>query len=181
MKAIRVTVVLLVIVMTFSLCACRKVEEKIAEKSAEKLLEKAMGVDVDITKDGGKVKVDGGVMEVGENLPWPKEAMGDLPKPEGKIKFVMEDEKAKNCTVTIAEFEPDDAAKYINKLKEMCIEGGNLSEDVGLTIFRGDTHKNASIYLHYSPDDKEGIIIYYPEGLGNSAYTPNTAADGDNY
>ena len=33
-------------------------------------------------------------MEVGGS-PWPKEAMGDLPKPEGKITFIMEDEKAK--------------------------------------------------------------------------------------
>lgn len=70
MKAIRVAVMLLVVIMTFSLCACRKVEEKVAEKSAEKLLEKTLGVDVDITEDGGKVKVDGGTIEVGDNLPW---------------------------------------------------------------------------------------------------------------
>jgi hypothetical protein len=126
MKAIRVAVVLLVVIIAFSLCSCRKVEEKIAEESAEKLLEKALGADVEITKDGGKVKVGGTTVESGENLPWPKEAMGDLPKPEGKITLVMENEKDKSCSVYIAEFEPDDAAKYVNKLKEMCIEGGRL-------------------------------------------------------
>jgi len=181
MKAVRLVVVLLIAAMVFSLCACRKVEEKIAEKGAEKLLEEALGVDVDITKDGGKIKVDGGTMESGENLPWPKEAMGDLPKPEGKITFVMEDEKAKSCTATIAELEPDDAAKYINMLKEMCPEGGNLSEDIGLTVFSGDTDKDTSIHFQYSPDDKEGLIAYYPEGLSKSIDIPNTASGSSGY
>ncbi|NLM43214.1 MAG: hypothetical protein GX201_04260 [Clostridiales bacterium] len=180
MKTIRVAIIFLVIIMIFSLGACRKVEEKIAEKSAEKFLEKALGADVDITMEGGKIKVGDGTMEVGEDLPWPKEAMGDLPKPEGKITFIMEDEQAKSCTATVAELKPDDAEKYINKLKEMCIDGGSLSENEGLTIFRGDTQKNASIYLHYNSNDNEGIIIYYPEGLGNNTHTLNTTTDAGN-
>lgn len=181
MKAKRVAAVLLAVIMTFSLCACRKVEEKIAEKSTEKLLEEAFGadadIDVDITKDGSKIKVDGGTIESGENLPWPKEAMGDLPKPEGKITFVMEDEKNKSCVVTISELEPDDAEKYINMLKEMCPEGGSLLKDMGLTFFSGDTEKNTSVHFQYSSDDKEGLISYYSEGRGNSISMPDTAAD----
>lgn len=109
-----------------------------------------------------------------------KEAMGDLPKPEGKVTLVMDDEKAKCCTVTVTELEPDDAARYIDILKEMSIEGGNLSETTGLIIFSGDTDKNTSMHFHYSPDDKEGIIIYYPEGLGYNIDTPNTAAEAGN-
>lgn len=181
MKAIRVAVVLLVVIMAFSLCACKKVEEKIAEKSAEKLLEEALGTDVDITEDGGKIKVDGKSVESGENLPWPKEAMGDLPKPGGKITMVLKDEKTKSCTATISELEPDDASEYINMLKEMCIEEGILSDDLGLTFFSGNTDKGASIHFQYSPDDKEGLIAYSLEGLSNSISMPNTAADaGDN-
>lgn len=181
MKAIRVVVVLMAVIMTFSLCACRKVEEKIAEKSAEKLLEEALGTDVDITEDGGKIKVDGKSVESGENLPWPKEAMGDLPKPEGKITIVLKDEKAKSCTVTIAELEPDDATKYINMLKEMCIDERTLLDELGLTFFGGNTDKGASIHFQYSPDDKEGLIAYYLEGPSNSISMPNTAADAGNY
>ena len=72
MKAVRLVAVLLIAAMVFSLCACRKVEEKITEESAEKLLEEALGTDVDITEDGSKIKVDGKSVESGENLPWPK-------------------------------------------------------------------------------------------------------------
>lgn len=181
MKAVRLAAVMLIAAMVFSLCACRKVEEKIAEKSAEKLLEEALGTDVDITEDGGKIKVDGKSVESGENLPWPKEAMGDLPKPEGKITIVMKDEEAKSCTVTIAELKSDDASEYINMLKEMCIDEGTLSDDLGLTFFSGNTDKGASVHFQYSPDDKEGLIAYNSEGLSNSIYMSNTASESSVY
>ncbi len=181
MKAVRLVAVLLIAAMVFSLCACRKVEEKITEESAEKLLEEALGTDVDITEDGSKIKVDGKSVESGENLPWPKEAMGDLPKPEGRITFVTEDEKAKSCTVAIEELEPDDAAKYVNILKEMCLEGGKLLDDMGLIIISGDTDKGASVHFQYIKDDKEGLVGYYPEGLSNSIYMSNTASESSGY
>jgi len=175
MDITRVVVVLLVVIMTFSLCACKKVEEKIAEKTAEMFLEEALGADVDITKDGGKVKVDGMTVEAGENLPWPKEVMGDLPKPEGKVTMVMEDEEHNSCTVGIAKFEPDDAEKYINMLKEMCIDGGNLYEETGVVAFSGYTVKGALINFQYNYHNKEAYISHYPEGRSNSIYMPNNA------
>jgi hypothetical protein len=160
MKAVRLMAVLLIVAMAFSLCSCGKVEEKIAEKSAEMLLEKALGADVDITKDGSTINVGGGAMEVGEDLSWPKEAMGDMPELKGKVTFIMRGEENKGATVTVSDVKPDIAKEYISILEGMCSEGGIVSEDSEYVVYSGKTDKGASIIFQYSQSDMEAVITY---------------------
>ncbi|HYE83236.1 MAG TPA: hypothetical protein VEG39_13855 [Clostridia bacterium] len=163
MKAARLVAVLLIATVVFSLCGCRKVEEKIAEKGAEKLIEDALGVDVDISEDGGEIKVDGGAMEAGEDLPWPKEAMGDMPKPEGKITFIMKDDETKGCTVTVSELETDNAKQYVEELKKMGYKETMRTENEDGILFMGGTDKGEIVNFAYNYSDKQGVVAYSPE------------------
>lgn len=163
MKMKKVLIVLIVIVMVLSLCSCSKITEKIAEKGMEKLVESATGAEVDITKDGAEIKVEGGSIQSGDDLKWPKDAMGDLPEPKAKVTFIMAADGGKGGSVNISDFDEDDAKKYIEKLKEMGFKEVLNLHDSESIVFGGTKEDGAQVNFGYSPDSKEGTITY---GLG---------------
>lgn len=182
MKVLRIMAVFLIVTIMFSLCSCGKIEEKIAEKSVEKLVENATGANVDITKDGGKIEVNGETMEAGENLPWPEEAMGELPKPKAKVTFVMAGDASKGGTVAVSELELNDAKQYAEKLKEMGFKNGMNLEDSDGIIFSGTTDKGEQVNFVYNLSAKEGTVAYSPAGQninnGMQSAVANAGMDG---
>lgn len=163
MKIRKMLGILLVVVLVLSFSGCSKITEKIAEKGMEKLVENATGAEVDISKDGAKIEVDGGSIQSGDNLKWPKDAMGDLPEPKAKVTFIMAGEAGKGGSVTISEFDEDDAKKYVEKLKDMGFKEVLNIQDSESIVFGGTSDNGAQVNFAYSPDSKEATITY---GLG---------------
>jgi hypothetical protein len=163
MKFKKVISVLLIVVMILSFSACGKITEKIAEKGIEKIIEDKTGAEVDITKDGASISVDGGSMQSGEDLDWPKAAMGDLPEPNAKVTFMMLNEENKGGSVTFTDFDEDKAKKYVEDLKDLGFEEVMNMADTESIIFMGTSDKGEQINFSYDLESKEGVIIY---GLG---------------
>ena len=160
MKVKNIVAVLLVVIMVLSLCACGKIADKVAEKSVEKLVEKATGAEVDISDDGAEIKVDGASIQSGEDLKWPKDAMGELPEPKAKITFVMMDDATKGGTVALSAMEAADAKAYAEKLKEMGFKDGISIQDEDGVFFGGTRDKGDQVNFSYNIDAKECTIIY---------------------
>lgn len=160
MKNSKFMIVFLLAAIIFSMCACGKAKEKITEKAMEKVVGDAIGGKVNITKDGGKIEVNGETYEAGENLDWPKDAMGELPEPKAKVTFVMKDDANMGCTVTVEEFSVKDAEKYLEMLKEKGFkEGMNISDEDGI-MFTGKKDDGSVVNFIYNPDSKDGTIAY---------------------
>lgn len=160
MKIKKIISILVIVVMVFSFSACSKITEKIAEKGIEKLVESKTGADVDITKDGATINVDGGSMQSGEDLDWPKDAMGELPEPKAKVTFIMVNEKDKGGSVTFSDFDEDKAKQYIESLKDMGFEEVMKMEDTESILFVGTSDKGEQINFSYDIEAEEGVIIY---------------------
>lgn len=156
----KAVVVVLVVIMVLSLCACSKVADKIAEEGVEKLVENATGADVEISNDGAKIEVNGASIQSGEDLKWPADAMGKLPEPKGKITVVMIDDATKGGTVVLSEMEPDEGKQYAEKLKEMGFKDGMSIEDADGIFFGGTNEAGEQVNFSYNIDAKEGTIIY---------------------
>ncbi|MFZ7102921.1 MAG: hypothetical protein ACOWWO_09710 [Peptococcaceae bacterium] len=153
-------VALLIIALVFSLSACSKIEDKIAEKGLETIVEKTTGNKVDISKDGGKIQVDGNTYEAGEDLTWPQEAMGELPEPKGKITYVMKNDAGKGGIVAVAEYKIADAREYVAKLRELGFKDGMDMEDSDGIMFVGKTEQGASVNFSYNSSAQEASIAY---------------------
>lgn len=156
----KMVTVLLVVIMVLSLSACSKVADKIAEKGAEALVEKATGAEVDISKDGTEIKIDGGNIQAGDDLKWPGDAMGNLPEPKGKVTFVMVDDATKGGTIAMSGMELEDAKQYVEKLKEMGFKGGMSFQDEDGVFFGGTNDKGEQANFSYNIGAKECSIIY---------------------
>jgi len=163
MRTRRAVSVLLIILMVLSAGACSKIADKIAEKGVEAVMEKATGADVDISKDGTEVKVNGGNIQAGDDLKWPKDAMGELPEPKGKITFVMLDEGKKGGTIALSDMEEKEAQKYIEKLKEMGFKDGMSTQDEEGYYFGGTRENGETVNFTYNIDAKECSLIF---GIG---------------
>jgi hypothetical protein len=155
--------ILLIVVMVLSFSACGKITEKIAEKGIEKLIEDKTGAEVDINKDGASISVDGGSMQTGEDLDWPKEAMGELPEPKAKVTFMMLNDENKGGSVTLTDFDEDKAKKYVEDLKDLGFTEVMNMADAESIVFVGTSDKGEQINFSYDIESKEGVIIY---GLG---------------
>ena len=164
MKRSNFMIILLVLVIVFSLCACGKAKDKISEKTMEKIVEDAIGGNVNITEDGGKVEINGETYEAGENLEWPKDAMGKIPKPAANVTFVMKGDVNTGCTVALDEFSIDDAKEYVDKLKELGFKDGMDMSDSDGIIFSGKDSKGYLVNFVYNSSAEEGTIAYTPEG-----------------
>lgn len=160
MRTTKVLAILLMVILVFSLAGCGKVTEKITEKGMEKLLEKQLGSDIDFSKDGFSIKSDEGSMQVGDDLKWPKDKMGNLPKPDGKIVFILDAEGG--CSVTLEEFNKKTAEKYIDELKDMGYEEVTMMDSDTGFVFSGQKG-NTNVNVTYTSDSEEGIIIYSKE------------------
>jgi hypothetical protein len=163
MKKFNFVIIILLIAMGFSLSGCGKVAEKAAEKAMEKVMEQATGGKVDLSKDGGKLEIDGQTVSFGEDLSWPKDSMGDLPQPKGKVTAVMS--QSDGTVVVISEFE--DGKGYVEKLKSMGYEDLMSMQDATTLIYVGkkglSSEKSATVQVTYDFEGKEGSITYMIE------------------
>lgn len=146
------------------LTGCGSIQDKIAEKVTEEIAEKAVGGNVDITKDGVKVQTDGVNYETGNDLKWPKESMGDLPEPKGKISAVLSDGTTKGGTVAYTGMSLEEAKAYAEKLKEMGYKDGLSISDMDMVSYSGKNSSGASVMFTYNISPKEGAIMYSPDG-----------------
>lgn len=164
MKKTKPIALLLVVILIIALSACGKVKEKIAEKGLEKAMEKATGSKVDITKDGGKIEINGQSIAVGDDLAWPQDVMGDLPVPKAKISTVVKSQDGKGSMVTLTGFE--NVKEYKEKLKELGYEDIMNAEDEDSLYYSGRKaagDKNAIAGITYNFQEKEGLITYHLE------------------
>lgn len=105
----------------------KKVGEKLAEKVTEGIIEKAVGGDVDIDLDEGKIKVKGGEgteWSLGGGK-WPKgKAASMIPEfKKGKVETVME--TSDECMIGLSEVSLKDFESYVNQL-----QGAGFTDDV---------------------------------------------------
>ncbi|NYB73436.1 hypothetical protein HZF24_04715 [Sedimentibacter hydroxybenzoicus DSM 7310] len=166
---------LLAILMLTALVGCGA-KEKIAEKAAEEFIEGIGGGNVDI--DGDKFTIegeDGGSITAGDNLPWPGDKMGDLPKPKATIAAVLNDDGEQQCTVTYEGMEKDDAEAYVEKLKALGYTGGMELSDADMIMTGGLNENGDAAEFIYNFSAKEGFISYT-----HQAQQPQTdGAQGD--
>lgn len=140
---------------------CGKIQDKVSEKVSEGIVEEAVGGKVDITKDGISVQKDGASFKSGDDLKWPKSAMGDLPEPKAKINGVMDASNKEGCTVVFSEMNLNNAKAYVENLKELGYKDNGLaiSDEDGLT-YAGQNSAKASILFSYKISAKDGMIGY---------------------
>jgi hypothetical protein len=161
-----VVLFLLVTMISISLSGCgragEKVAEKTAEKAMEKVMEKATGGEVDLTKDGAKIEIEGQSIVVGDKMPWPKDSMGDLPEPDGKVGFVMKGGEGEGANVILSEFQ--DGKGYLDKLKNLGYEDVMRMEMTDGFIYAGKKElsggKSALVNITYSSEGQNGSISY---------------------
>lgn len=158
---------LLVVVMVFSLMAvvtsCGKVKEKIGEKIAEEATEKLLGENVEINNDGFEIKgEDGESFQVGEELDWPEDSMGDIPEFKGSIISSYSDDQT--CTVILEDVDSDDVEDYIDELKDMDFEDGLEANNDEMIMYSGTREDEAdTITVTFSKTEKGITIIYNKE------------------
>ncbi|SCY76731.1 hypothetical protein [Alkaliphilus peptidifermentans] len=160
MKYRKLQAILLVFIMVLSLAGCQKVDEKISEKVVEEIIGSATGGKIDIKKDGLKLETGDTEMEVGDELEWPVEAMGDLPVPKARFDFIMKNDENKSCTVTFKDLDEDDGRAYFDILVEMGFKGGTYLNTDDILMFSGSRENGTGVNYNYNPISKEGFIIF---------------------
>ncbi len=157
MKFSKAIAIVLIIGMVALLTACGKISEKVAQKGIEKMLESQIGEDVDITDSGLKIGNKDEGFELGDDLEWPKDKMGDLPEPAGKVTFVMK--ASTGCSVTVGEITKDEIKDYVEKIKDLGYEVIVDAEANGIYLFKGKKD-NTSVSLQHEEGSEEAAIIY---------------------
>ena len=141
--------------------ACgKKIEEKIEEKIGEKIIEKAIDGDVDISKDTTTIKTDQGTSQIGTDLEWPKDKMGDIPQPKGKIVGVFEDTANKSMSVTFDTMSYEDGKDYYEKLKALGYTKGMEAFSTDNLTFSGYKEDKTEILFMYSKESSAGTLVY---------------------
>lgn len=115
--------------------------------------------------DGSKapnttVSKNGETVNIGQSLKWPKDAMGKLPEPKGKITAVLKDKNEGQCTVAYAEMSPEDAKNYANKIKELGYTEEVELSDIESIIIGGTAADGSQVYFAYKTNTKDGTISY---------------------
>lgn len=113
-------------------------------------------------------------IDLGEDLKWPKDVMGNLPEPIGKITAVISDEATKQCIVTFAEMSKEEAAAYAKKIEELGYVGGLKVSDVDLISINGEDTTGAKVDFLYNVSTKEGTVSFRPKDVAQNS---NPSAD----
>ena len=165
MKKASMKTMVLIAAMIVSLCGCGAVQDKVTEKIGEGIAEKAIGGNVDITKDGVKVEKDGVSYETGNDLKWPKDAMGDLPEPKAKISAVLNADAEKGGSLAYEEMSLEDAKVYVEELKALGYKDGLNMSDEDLITYSGKNSDGYSVMFTYTLSTKGGSIMYTREAV----------------
>lgn len=108
-------------------------------------------------------------IDLGEDLKWPKDFMGNLPEPRGKITAVISDETTKQCIVTFAEMSKEDAAAYAKKIEELGYVGGLKVSDVDLISINGEDATGAKVDFLYNVSPKEGTVSFHSKDAAQNS------------
>lgn len=164
MKINKVMSIVLIVVMVLSISACGKIVDKVVEKGIEKgvesMIEKETGAKVDLSEDGVKVNAEGGSMQTGENLKWPKKAMGDLPELHANILFIMEDTEKGGCTLNFQDINEKKAKDYVKKLKDAGFTAEVEQIDDTTVLFTGKNSEGKQVMFAYSLESEDGALTY---------------------
>lgn len=117
-----------------------------------------------------------GSITTGEQLKWPKELMGNLPEPKGKITVVLKDTSQGQCTVAFSEMAKEDAKNYTIKIKEIGYKEDLEATDAESIIMSGTAKDGSQVCFTYKIASKEGTVIYNSKGI-NSASDSNAPQD----
>jgi len=151
----KTAIFILIILLGFSLSACKSPGEMAAEKVAEEMVEEATGVDADI--DGDKITIEGedGKMTIGETE-WPSDGMAkEIPQVKsGVVYYVMNSEEI--CSIMVREVKENGFKDYLEDLKD----AGFTSEkteysDETTSAYSARNDKGISITLTYSHESEE--------------------------
>lgn len=164
MKINKIISVVLVVIMVLSISACGKIVDKVVEKGIEKgvesMIEKETGAKVDFSEDGVKVNAEGGSMQTGENLKWPKKTMGDLPELQANILFIMEDTEKGGCTLNFKDIDEKKAKDYVKKLKDADFTAEVEQIDDTTVLFTGKNSDGKQVMFAYSLESEDGTLTY---------------------
>lgn len=156
-------IVILVIALILGLCVsgCRK---SVGDRIAEGIAEDMTGADVDVSGDGKNVTVETeeGTFSAGEDIDWPGDAMGNLPKPDAAIIGVV-DNGDQGCSVAFGEMSRADAEQYIESIKTLGYTESsmNMADDESI-FYMGSTQDGTMATLTYTIETEEGMIVYAP-------------------
>lgn len=164
MKSRKVTILIVIIlsISLFSIACAEKVEEKIGKKIGEKVIEKATDEDVNIdTKDGFSIETESGSVSAGENLPWPKDQVGSLPKPEASvISIIKVDEEEDSRAITVVFDKKDGGFDYIEEVIDSGYQQTMISKNQAIINYGGVKDDNTSVSIGYIPEENQGTIIF---------------------
>lgn len=154
-----IIITMLISISLFSVGCADKIEEKIGNKIGEKIVEKATDGEVDVdTKDGVSIETEDGSMKTGENLEWPKESMGSLPKPKATI-INITDLKEEDSTSVILNFDKKNGGpNYMEKLIDMGYIQRTLNKSNDSVMYMGVKDDNTAVIFSYQPEEEYGSI-----------------------
>ncbi|AHF11299.1 MULTISPECIES: hypothetical protein [Dehalobacter] len=161
MKTIRYFVTVVIIVcMAFMMTACGS-GSKIDENS-------------EAQSQGNAAQSTNSDLDVGENLKWPTDSMGNLPGLKGKISAVLKDDSTGQCTVAFSEMAKEDAQAYIAEMKKRGYTGELSVADEESLIHSGKAANGSTAVFTYNVTAKEGTISF---GTGDASGQSATAVD----
>lgn len=163
--------IVLLIALLSILAGCKKtVEEKIGEKITEKVLESSSGADVDIDDEITTIKTDQGTTQMGTNIKWPKDKMGDLKELKTNITMLSEDTDNEITYIMFDSLKKEDAEKYIESLKNL-----------GYKSVYEVTSADATVYIGNNEKGFEVNFSYYDGGTGSLSLAKSEITDVDSF
>jgi len=154
-------ILIIVLLAGIFVSGCRK---SVGDRIAENVLEDMTDADVDISGDGKNVTIETeeGSFSAGEDIHWPGESLGDLPKPDATIIGVV-DNGEQGCSAAFKEMSKADAEQYVESIKALGYTGNvmNMSDDESI-FYMGSTEDGAIATFTYTIETEEGLIAYAP-------------------
>lgn len=129
---------------------------------APKVIKDVDGTRVEVQGDTVTVKGEDGeaTIKAGDNLPWPKDKMGDLPEIKGNILGVID--TPQGVSVTIENVKKSEYEAYVAGLKELGYEAALELDNVGETssLFQGKNEDGDTVSVQHHSDGDTCVIIY---------------------
>lgn len=161
-KILIVILILIVVLGLAGYASSRYFANKIGEKVAETMIEGATNADVDISNDGGSVRVEGenNSFEINSNSEWPNTMPSIVPKYDhGKITVsaTSKDENSgESWTVSVEETNETKYREYTDSLAKLGWENfSSISSSVELNQYKKSGY---ILMLSYNPEEK-GISL----------------------
>lgn len=152
-----IILVLLIVITVILMTGCKKTIE---EKVTEKIIEGTTGADVDLDKDSTTIKTDQGTTQMGSNIKWPKDKVGNLKELKANITMFTEDTANTITYITFDGLKQDDANKYVESIKEL-----------GYKSLFETTNADGFVFSGNDEDGSEVVFSFYNDGTGSLSYS----------